>query len=253
MPNHSLHSRVSTKKETRLNQLQEEIARNGSLHIRDAAELLDVSEMTIRRDIRELPEQFQSLGGHIVLSDVALRRAPYDLTHAAELNEKAKRAACEACIPLLSSGETLFVDCGTTLPHLVSLAPNEMKLTIICYALNIADMVVRKPNMKLVMLGGVYNPSTASFYPAEEDSTLDCFAINRAFLSAAGVDKRLGVTCVTFRESAIKRAAMARAHQRILVVDKSKFGQIKPAAFAKLEQFDLVATEEGITQAACVS
>lgn len=238
--------RAPSRKEARLQQLRDAVAKHKSLHVRDAAELLDVSEMTIRRDVYENAKMFQFLGGHIVFSDDGLHRAPYDLAHAAELNEPAKHAACAACIPHLRSEETLFVDCGTTLPHLISLIPNDMELTIISYALNIADLVVRKPKIKLVMLGGVYNAPTASFYPAEEDVTLDHFAINRAYMSAAGIDERLGVTCTTFREAALKRAAMARAQEKILVADRSKFGQVKSATFAQLSDFDLVATEDGL-------
>ncbi len=237
---------AQTRKEARVQQLQEAVACSGSLHIRDAAELLDVSEMTIRRDMRDIPDMFQFFGGHIVLSQDALRRAPYELADASELNEAAKRAACAACLPLLQPEETLFVDCGTTLPHLVSLIPNDMKLTIICYALNISDMVVRNPNLRLVLLGGVYHAPTASFYPVQEDVTLDAFAINRAFLSAAGVEARLGVSCTSFHEAALKRAAMARAQTRVLVTDRSKFGQVKPARFAALSDFELVATEDGL-------
>lgn len=238
--------RTLSRKEERLEQLRDAVAKYKNLHVRDAAEMLDVSEMTIRRDVYENAEIFQFLGGHIVFADDGLHRAPYDLTHAAELNEPAKRAACAACVSHLRAEETLFVDCGTTLPHLISLIPNDMELTIICYALNIADLVVRKPKIKLVMLGGVYNAPTASFYPTEEDVTLDLFAINRAYMSAAGVDERLGVTCTTFREAALKRAAMARAQEKILVADRSKFGQVKSATFAQLSDFDLIATEDGL-------
>lgn len=246
MTNERPTGRAPAKKEARLQQLQEAVQQHQSLHVRDAAELLDVSEMTVRRDLRENDKTFHFLGGHIVLADSGLRRAPYDLVDAADLNETAKRAACTACIPLLHPEETLFIDCGTTLPHLISLIPNDMKLTIICYALNTADMAVRKPNVKLVMLGGVYNEPTASFYPIEEDGTLDAFAINRAFISAAGVDPRLGATCTTFREAALKRAAMARAQKNVLVVDSSKLGQVKSAAFAPLSEFDQIATENGL-------
>ncbi|NIZ12560.1 DeoR family transcriptional regulator [Phaeobacter sp. HF9A] len=239
----------ATRKEARLLLLKDTVERNGSIHIRDAAELLDVSEMTIRRDMREAPETFQFLGGHIVLSQEAQRRAPYELAQAAELNEAAKRAACAACVPLLMPEETLFVDCGTTLPHLIDLIPDDMELTIICYALNIADMVVRKPNLQLVLLGGVYHAPTASFYPAQDDATLDAYAINHAFMSAAGVEESLGVTCTTFREAGLKQTAMARAQNRILVADQSKFGVVNPASFARLSDFDRIATEAGLQPA----
>ncbi|MBP0484413.1 DeoR family transcriptional regulator [Sagittula salina] len=236
-----------SRKEARLQQLQDAVTTSGSLHVRDAAEMLDVSEMTVRRDIREVPEILQFLGGHIVLSQDSARRAPYDLTEAAAENEAAKRAACAACLPLIRAEETLFLDCGTTLTHLIEMIPNDLEVTIICYALNIADAVVRRPNLQLVLLGGVYHPQTASFYPVEEDRTLEAYAINHAFMTAAGIDDRLGVTCTTFHEAAMKRAAMARAQNRVLVADRSKFGQIKPASFAVISDFDHIATEEGLS------
>lgn len=236
----------ATRKEARALWLRDAVLRQGPLHVRDAAESLDVSEMTVRRDVRDNPEILQFLGGHIVLSQDAARRAPYELSDAAEINEEAKRAACMACLPLLQEDMTVFMDCGTTLPHLIHAIPSDMKLTVICYALNIADLVVRKPMLRLVLLGGVYHPATASFYPVEEDGTLDAYAINLALMTAAGVDATLGVTCTTFREAGLKRSAMGRAAQSVLVADRSKFGRVRPARFAGLADFAQVATEEGL-------
>lgn len=236
------------RKDARLQLLQRAVARDGAMHVRAAADLLGVSEMTVRRDLRDGSGSLQFLGGHIVLSQEVVRRAPYDLSAAADINQPAKRAACAACLPLVRAEDTLFVDCGTTLPHLVALLPDDMELTVICYALNIADMVVRKPNIRLVLLGGAYHPPTASFYPTEEDKTLEAYAITRAFMSAAGVDERLGVSCTTFREAALKRAAMARAQSRVLVADRSKFGQVQAASFAALTDFEHIASESGLSR-----
>ncbi|WP_136443918.1 DeoR family transcriptional regulator [Pacificoceanicola onchidii] len=237
----------SPKQARRLLQLERALNAAGSLHIRDAAALLEVSEMTVRRDLRENPEQFQFLGGHIMLPADAQRRAPYELAQAGQIQAEAKRAACAACLPLVKPGQTLFVDCGTTLPHLIGLLPEGMDLTVICYALNTADAVARRADVRLVLLGGEYHAPTASFYPAEEDRTLDAYAINLAFLSAAGVDARLGVTCTTFPEAKLKQAAMSRAQRRILVADRSKIGLVRAARFADLSRFDGIATEDGLT------
>ncbi|WP_099826574.1 DeoR/GlpR family DNA-binding transcription regulator [Oceaniglobus indicus] len=229
-----------------MRQLHQAVAQAKSLHVREAAELLDVSEMTVRRDIRENEDILQFLGGHIVLADDGSHRAPYDLADAADRKRPAKQAACAACAPLLRPQQTVFLDCGTTVAHLVDLIPTDMDLTVICYALNIADMAVRRPNIRLVMLGGIYDGPTASFYPVHEDATLEAFAINCAFMSAAGVAPQLGATCTTFREAAVKRAAMARAQTSVLVVDRSKFGQVAAAAFAPLKNFARIATEDGL-------
>lgn len=246
MPNSDPRHSAIHRKAARIAWMQDAVFKRGSLHVRDAAEELDVSEMTIRRDIRENPDMLQFLGGHIVLPQDAQRRAPYELAREAEVNEGAKQRACQTCLPLLQAEDTLFVDCGTTLTHLINAIPDDMKITVICYALNIADLIVRKPNIQLVMLGGIYNAPTASFYPVEEDVTLDAYAINLAVMSAAGVDQKLGVTCTSFREANLKQMIMRRAQRSVLVVDQSKFGRSKPARFANLEDFALIATEDGL-------
>ncbi|HCL67868.1 MAG TPA: DeoR family transcriptional regulator [Rhizobium sp.] len=236
---------MSIRKETRLKRLRAAVAQNKTLHVRDAAELLDVSEMTIRRDVRENDSIFDFIGGHIIITDSKVSRPPYELARADEVNPTAKHAACSHCLPLIREKDVIFVDCGTTLTHLVSMLPNDMELTLICYALNIVDLAIRKSKMCVILLGGVYHPTTASFYPMQEDPILSNTAINTAFLSAAGLDFRLGATCTTFHEAAIKRAAMQRAQQNVLVIDTSKIGLLRTARFADANEFDHVFTEDG--------
>lgn len=236
---------MSSRKEIRLKRLKSAVEQNKALHVRDAAEMLDVSEMTIRRDVRENHDLFDFIGGHIILTDSGMARAPYELSRADEVNPTAKQAACAHCLPLIRPKDVIFVDCGTTLAHLVSALPNDMDLTLICYALNIADLAIRKPNVHLILIGGVYHPTTASFYPMQEDPILSNIAINTAFFSAAGLDFRLGATCTTFHEAAIKRSAMQRAQQKVLVVDSSKIGQLRTARFADAAEFDHIFTEAG--------
>lgn len=236
---------MATKKQKRVSELSKALSAHKTLHIRDAAELLDVSEMTVRRDIRDHPDLFEFLGGHIMAPESHPPRAPYDLTQEAEINQGAKRAACQHALPFVRPKDTIFVDCGTTLAHLVHILPHEMEVTIICYALNIADLAVRRAKVNLVLLGGAYHQATASFYPVTDDPALHDLAINTAFFSAAGLDLTLGATCTTFREAKLKRAAMARAQASILVVDESKLGAIKPACFASPQEFNLILTENG--------
>ncbi len=229
-------------KHTRIAKLQQLIAQNRSLHMRAAADFLNVSEMTIRRDIRSHPELFDTLGGHIIAPNGP---APYDLGRAVDLNKASKKAACSHCLPLINAGDTVFIDCGTTLVHLVDMLPDGLPITIICYALNIADRTIRKPDVKLVLIGGEYHSKTASFGLLKDDRVYDSLAINTAFLSAAGFDQTLGATCSSFHEATQKRAAMQRAQKQVLVVDKSKFGKTSAAHFADATDFDHIFSQNG--------
>lgn len=237
---------MSDRKKTRLSKLRQAVIEQTSLHVKDAAELLNVTEMTIRRDLRENPELFNYYGGHIVLANGRSNMASYDLDRATELFEQEKKAACKHCLQYIKAKDTIFVDCGTTLSHLVNMLQPDMEVTLVCFALNIADQAIRKPKIKLVLLGGVYQPATASFAPMNPETSFDGLAFNVAFLTATGLDEKLGATCTTFREAIQKRAAMARASQSILVADSSKIGVVRPACFGHPEDFDLLITEHGI-------
>ena len=111
-----------------------------------------------------------------------------------------------------------------------------------CYALNIAVPFSTMPNVRLILLGGLYNPSSASFSVEDSLATLDRLGINKAFLSAGGVHAEKGVSCSNFHEIAVKQAVMRRALHRTLLVDGSKLGKVRPAPFAALGAFDAIIT-----------
>ena len=96
--------------------------------------------------------------------------------------------------------------------------------------------------MRLLVLGGLYNPSSASFSVDDGLATLDRLGINRAFISAGGVHAERGVSCSNFHEIGVKQAVLRRAVHRPLVVDGSKLGKVRPAPFADLDAFDALVT-----------
>lgn len=235
------------RKTARIIQLADALSGRRVLHLRDAAALLGVSEMTIRRDVADNPGQFTFLGGHIVPAGDIDGDMPYELAREADSHAAAKREACVHAARHIRPDETIFIDCGTTLEYLVDLIPENYSITAVCYSLNVADRLTRKPNVRIVMLGGVYHPASASFSGNSGLETLDSLGINVAFLSAAGVDPGRGATCVHFHEVAVKQKVISLARESHLVVDLSKIGKLKPAFFAPMNVFRSVITEDGDT------
>ncbi|WP_405000935.1 hypothetical protein [Halomonas sp.] len=136
------------------------------------------------------------------------------------------------------------MDCGTTLMPLVTGLPADQSLTVVTYALNVASAVSVLPGVRLILLGGVYHGASRSFASSAMGDAIRRLGINKAFLSAAGVHRLKGLSCFHFHEVAPKQAAIATAAYRLLVVDESKFGVIRPARFAGLEEVDEVITAE---------
>ncbi|HLX03538.1 MAG TPA: DeoR/GlpR family DNA-binding transcription regulator [Trinickia sp.] len=232
-------------KTERLRSLADALARQNVMHLRDAATLLGVSEMTVRRDIAGNPERFTYLGGYIVSADDVPNSAGYSLEQETDHFAQAKAQASAHAAKLIADNETIFIDCGTTLTALARLIPAHYHVTAVCYSLNIAEILRRMPNVRMLLLGGVYVPSSDSFTGDESLEMLRRMGINKAFISAGGVDPVRGVTCWNFHEVALKQAAMASAVERHLVVDTSKFGVVKAVRFSQVDDFDSIITEQG--------
>jgi DeoR family deoxyribose operon repressor len=198
--------------------------------------------MTLRRDLAtEEAQGLLLLGGHVTFSAAA--ETPYRLEREASAHLAAKKRAARHAARLVAPGDTIFVDCGTTLPPLVAALPPELPLTLICYALNIAVLAARRPAIRLVLLGGEFHPSSATFYAEDQIARLGELGINAGFFSAGGVDPVRGASCFNFHEVPIKQAALAACRRRYLVVDHSKFGRLAPAYFAPLSAFTAVISD----------
>jgi DeoR family transcriptional regulator, deoxyribose operon repressor len=240
---------LANRKTERIETLAEALAERRVLHVKDAAALLGVSEMTVRRDVADYPQRFAFLGGHVMPAPDVEGEQPYELARATDAHASAKRAACRHAVRHIRDGDTVFLDCGSTLIHLIDLIPEDMNLTVVCYAMNVGERLARKSNVKMIMLGGLYHRETASFSGSPGLEVLDHLGINIAFLSAAGVDFGRGASCMHFHEVPVKQKVIALAQRRFLVADKSKFGIQKPAFFAELRAFDALITESGETGA----
>ncbi|HWT96131.1 MAG TPA: DeoR/GlpR family DNA-binding transcription regulator [Terriglobales bacterium] len=238
---------MTVRKAKRVITLVSALAERRVMHLRQAAELLGVSEMTVRRDIADHPDQFAYLGGHIMSPTHIEGNTPYELATAADSHAAAKRDACTHAASHIRPDETIFIDCGTTLTHLIDLIPESYPVTAICYALNVAERLTRKPNVTLVMLGGLYHPASASFSGDQNLDMLATFGINVAFLTAAGVDAERGATCAHFHEAQIKQRVMTLARESYLIVDSSKIGKLQRAFFASMDAFKAIITEHGET------
>jgi DeoR family deoxyribose operon repressor len=229
-------------RDERLGRIAAMLAGQSHLKLSAVASELGVSEMTIRRDVLESDGRFACLGGHVIgaQNDVA---GAYSLDTEADQHAAAKAAACAKAVKLIEQDDTIFIDCGTTTPRLAALIPAEMRLTAICYSFNVAEILSRRQSTRLILLGGLFHPAAASFSGEAALVELKRLNINKAFISAGGVDETRGVTCAQFHEVPMKQAAIARAVESYLVVDSSKFGKVRAAHFAEVSAFASIITD----------
>ncbi|SNB77253.1 transcriptional regulator, DeoR family [Arboricoccus pini] len=219
----------------RLARLAQAVRLDGVMRLRDAAALLGVSEMTVRRDLKHPLSPFAYLGGYIVAAPDT--ETPYSIDTEKDVHARAKAKACAKALSLVRPDETIFIDCGTTLPHLAVGLSQGMPLTVVTYALNIAERLAGRPSIRLILLGGVYEPASASFAAGPQLALLDQLGVTKAFISAGGLHPERGATCSNFHEVPVKQKALAVALETHLVIDRSKEGLVRPAWFAPADAF----------------
>jgi len=226
---------------------------SGFVSIKELSKRLEVSEMTIRRDLQELSKSniVTLIPGGAILK----KNPPTDkdeekyLIQAAEslmLEEKIKISRKAAS--LIEPNDVIVIDTGSTTENLPKFIPENMPLTIICYTLNILFNVYENKNWKLVFPGGYFHNNTLMFESLEGIGIIKRIRANKAFISAAGVSEKLGVTCATDYEKETKRAVIDSSDVKILLIDSTKFGKVKISHFADLTDFDIIITDTGISK-----
>lgn len=235
---------METRREERINKLVMALKREDKLHLKDAAILLGVSEMTIRRDLSAEPAQVVLLGGYVVNDPRNNNVTHYFVSDQKAKHVEEKSITGRLAAALINSDDTVFFDCGTTTPFIIDAIDEDLTFTAVCYSLNTFLALQDRPNCKVILCGGEFHPANCIFTPLTQLSVLDNIRPDKAFISAAGIDIRFGATCFNFDELTMKHRAMSVSQQAILVADSSKFDNAKPAFIGDLSLFQSLITDK---------
>ncbi|WP_352411079.1 DNA-binding transcriptional repressor DeoR [Mixta sp. BE291] len=233
---------METRRDERINKLAQAIKRIDKIHLKEAARLLSVSEMTIRRDLNEQPSSLVLLGGYIV-NDPKSAHGHYFVSDQQSHNVNKKRQLAQLAAGLIAPNDTVFFDCGTTMPWVIDAIDENLPFTAVCCAINTFLALKEKSACRVILSGGEFHPDNAVFSPHGSLSLLDEICPGLAFISAAGIDVNQGATCYNFNELPMKQRAMARAQRKVLLADSSKFNKVLPARIGELERFDLLVSD----------
>jgi len=235
---------------TRPSRQQERIAQinalldvSPSLRLRDLSHQLGVTEMTLRRDAAQVVSGFACRGGYVVATRTTEH---YDFDAQMTRAIDAKRAACEHACALVPDGAVVFLDTGTTLPHLARLLAHSKVSRIITHCFTSAEILQGRSDVPVEFLGGEIKSSTRSCHAGSPEVRLAPLGINIAFLSAGGIDRRGTVSCSHDYEVALKRASISLSNQTFIVLDESKIGASKSVSFCEINEIDGLVTEVGL-------
>jgi len=245
-----------SKKIERSERILEILKEEGSAEISTLARELDVSSMTIRRDLSELSEDGLARVYHGVA--VPLKTSDdysqgYLLSEAESLRVDEKTRIARKAASLVTPGDILIIDAGSTAAMTAGFISKDMPVKIICFSLNAFLRSLGRRNSEVILAGGLYHETSRVFESQESIELIKRYRATKAFISASGFRDDLGVTCSNQFEIAMKSASLQSSLQKILITDSSKFGKITPCFFADLSDFDMIITDSGIPENAVKS
>ncbi|MEV8512549.1 DeoR/GlpR family DNA-binding transcription regulator [Dactylosporangium sp. NPDC051484] len=203
----------------------ERVSRHGSVDAGGLAEEFAVSTATIRRDLQVLEEQrlLSRTHGGAVAVDVAYE-LPVRYRVGQQRDEKALVAQRAAA--LLPRGPlTLGLTGGTTTFMLARLLADRVDLTVVTNALNIASELVLRPQLKLIMTGGVSRTQSYELVGPIADQALSGLNMEVAVVGVDGISARGGLTTHDEIEAHTNAAMIRRAERVMVVADGSKVGR----------------------------
>lgn len=239
------------KKDERLNRMVEIISKRSSTTIKELAVMLDVSEMTIRRDLDTLKASGIILdipGVAVLNSGNAGESEEYLLSRATTYHAKEKERIGKYAASLIHDDDCIIIDNGSTTECFADNIGADMRISVFTCNLNIVNKVANNPNVSLIFGGGYYHPDTTLFESKESIQLLKKIRATKVFISAAGVHATMGVTGMNSYELETKRELICSGAEKILLVDSSKFGVIKPWFIADIDVFDRVITDTGLSE-----
>lgn len=242
---------MTYERKKRLRKIENMLNHQLEVSVRELAETLQVSDMTVRRDLDALEEQGiirRTHGGAVLLDPSLNARDPYILGEQTTKNTREKNLIGIKAASLVQAQETIFLDSGTTTPFIGKHLDPELPLTVLCYTITNALEFYPRNNANLILLGGFFHRDSNIFHSVENRALISRTRADKAFISTGGLDPELGLTTYFYYEAEIKREMIRAARQIILVSDSTKFGKISVTHFAGLDEVDTIITDEGISE-----
>lgn len=224
----------------------------GAVEVNALAERFQTSPITIRRDLIELHERGlleRTRGGAVSGEVIAEGWARYESISYAERereNFREKRAIAELAAQLVSDGDCILVNGGTTSRHLAEALRGHHNLHVVTNGLTVAMEFARSQNSSVYLLPGTVDFKKMASVSRPAPGAFEDISVRAAFLGVHGISPSGGIAMLSPEEAAMNRAFIDAAQTVNVIVDSSKFKSQAIFRIAQLDRVTRVITDAGI-------
>lgn len=222
------------------------LQREGYAQVFNLCKELNVSSVTIRKDLKLLEDKkllFRTHGGASMNNPYAVDK-PVNEKEKLQSSEKMKIGAEAA--ETIEPNDSVIIASGTTVLALAKNIQRDKSLTVITSALNVAMELLQHENVEIIQLGGIIRRTSSSITGTYAESMLTDFFCSKLFLGVDGIDIEYGLTTTSVVEAHLNRQ-MIKASQKVIVLsDSTKFGKRGFGRICGIEDVNQIITDKGI-------
>lgn len=217
----------------RKNRIIELLKKENIVKSQTLVQLLNASESTIRRDLKELEEDGllkRVHGGARINQNLSLE---FSVTEKKLINVVQKKVIAELAVAQINENDIIFLDAGTTTIEMIPLIPNK-NIRVVTNAPKHATMLAEM-GIPTMILGGDIKLSTNAVLGTSAIQQLKQLRLNKAFIGINAIDSNYGFTTPDIEEALVKRTAFECSEEVFVVADHTKFNK---AAFCKVANIE---------------
>ena len=240
--------------EVRRNRMAALIEEHSFMRVSDLSDMFEVSEVTVRSDLDQLAQASlvdRVHGGAMMRGRISTAGSPIEETEpsfeeSADTLADEKDAIGRAAASLVSSGDSLIIDVGTTttaVAHALNQRTNLDDVVVFTNSLTIAmQLEPAIPRFTVILTGGKLRPRQHSLVNPMGSGILEQINVSMAFIGCNGIHPTDGVTNINLPEAQIKSKMIEAAEQVVVVADGTKVGNVSVARIARIDDVDRLIT-----------
>jgi len=217
------------------------LKRENRVLITDLSKIFNTTAVTIRKDLDLLESEgaLKRTHGGAILHKSLFRGLALNEKERLNAEEK-KRIAVEA-VKLISEGDVIILDSGSTTTELAKHMKNLKNVKVITNAVNIA-LELANSDLEIILTGGALQKNSSTLVGCLADVVLRKISADKLFHGVDGVDYEIGLTTPDINEANTSQVMMQQAGEHILLVDSSKFGRRSLGVICQIKEIDKIIT-----------
>lgn len=220
------------------------IKENNKVSIQELSDEMNVSSVTIRKDLKLLEDKnllFRTKGGASSNNPYASDRP---ILVKESINSDEKNRIGKRAVEMIQDDDSILIGSGTT-AYAVARHLNPLdRITVITPALKVALELCNKPNIEVLQLGGLIRPNSSSVAGQYAMRILDDVSCGILFLGVDGIDLEFGVTISNITEATLNQKMLSTSQKVVILADSTKFGRRGLGKICNLDDIDYIITDQ---------